>query len=113
MARRPQTDNSTKVRRRFKHENLEVKGGEIRVYFIRDSMGLEWVPFGSGPLYRQSAIDYAAWLARHIEGFRSLLPKGLRGHRIVFGELNCRTYPGQFYPMALPPSKEETVTESG
>ena len=104
MTRKSDTD---KVRDIFNQDNLEVTHGEIRVYFLRDPQGREWVPYGGGPLYRQDAIDQAAWLARHIDKYRLCLPKALRGHRIVFGELNTRTFPGKFYVMTLPPEKQK------
>lgn len=109
MAKRTDTD---KVRDEFGHDNIEVTHGEIRVYYLRDPNGREWVPYGGGPLYRQQAINSAAWLARHIEKYRECLPKALRGHRIVFGELNTRSYPGKFYPQPLPAAESEDTHAS-
>lgn len=115
MARKPLSDTE-RLRKTFdyQYDNMMVAHGEIRVYYIRDPQGREWVPFGGGPLYRQQAIDQAAWLARHVDEFRCLLPRHLRQHRIVFGELSSTVYPAKFYPMALPsktPKKEETPSE--
>jgi hypothetical protein len=99
MARRTDTD---RVRDAFGYDNLEVTHGEIRVYYLRDPRGVEWVPYSGGPLYRKQAIESAAWLARHVEEFRALLPKAIRSSRIVFGELDTRTFPGKFRPQSIP-----------
>ena len=97
-----------KIRKVFDYDIIDVSAPkqQILVYFLRDPQGREWVPYGGGPLYRESAISQAAWLARHIAEFRDLLPKACRDWAIVFGELNCRSYPGKFYPMQLPTKVE-------
>lgn len=66
-----------KIRDTFNHHNiqLDTRARTIQVYWIRDPRGVEWVPYGGGPLYREQAKDSARWLAAHLEEFRSLLPK--------------------------------------
>lgn len=96
-----------KVRDDFGYDNIEVMTSEIRVYYMRDNRGVEWVPANGGPLYRQHAIESAAWLARHVEEYRSLLPKSIRAFPVVFGELNTSMFPGNFYPTRLPAKKAE------
>ena len=87
-----------KLRRKFTHDNVQVNTTleRIEVYFMRDSQGKDWVPYGGGPLYGESARESAAWLAAHITEFRSLLPKIVRDWPIVCGCLETRTYPGVF-----------------
>jgi hypothetical protein len=93
-----------KIRDEFGHDNIDIAHTrrEIRVYYLRDPRGVEWVPAGGGPLYRQQAIESADWLANHLEEFRELLPKSVRDFAIVFGELDCRTYPGTFRATRVP-----------
>ena len=90
-----------RIRKVFDYDTIDVCPArqEIRVYYYRDPRGREWVPYGAGPLYGESAIDQAAWLADHVEKYRDLLPKECRAWKIVYGELSTRTYPGQFYPV--------------
>ncbi len=87
-----------KVRDTFNHDNVQVNTAtqRIEVYWMRDPQGRLWVPYSGGPLYGEQAKDTARWLAKHIEEFRSLLPKKVRDWPIVLGELDCRTFPGTF-----------------
>ena len=90
-----------KVRKVFNSDIIDVcpVKQEIRVYFMRDPHGREWVPFSGGPLYDENAKSWAADKACQIEKFRCLLPKACRDWQIVCGELDARTYPGVFYPI--------------
>lgn len=91
-----------KLRKIFNHDNIEVHGREIHCYYLRNR-GREWVPFGGGPLYGSVAVDHTAWLARHIETYRDLLPKVIRNYRVVFGEFSD----GKFRPLPLPEKQNE------
>ena len=87
-----------KVRDSFNYHNIlvDLKRREIQCHWNRNPQGRIWVPYSGGPLYDEQAKDHARWLAGHITEFRSLLPKDVRDFTIVFGELDCRTFPGDF-----------------
>lgn len=87
-----------KVRDKFGYDTIIVERGEIRVYWMKGADGREWVPYGGGPLYRDSAQSHVRWLARHLHEYRQFLPKSIREYPIVIGELDTRTYPGRFFP---------------
>lgn len=89
-----------KVQNTFDRHHVQVTATEIQVYWMKDPRGVCWVPNGGGPLYGEHAKDTARWLAKHIEEFRSLLPKAIRTFPIVLGELDTRTFPGVFYRAA-------------
>lgn len=98
-----------KVRDIFHHDNIEVVGGEIRVYYMRDPQGREWIPYSGGPLYREQAISHAQWLFHHIQKYRECLPKRLRDYGIVYGELSCSEFPGKFRALPAPPEPVEST----
>lgn len=89
MSDRKLTD---RVREIFDHHYVQVDAHlrQIQVYWLRDPNGREWVPFGGGPLYNESAKEQARWLKGHIEEFRSLLPKAVRDWPVLVGELDHR-----------------------
>lgn len=90
-----------RIRKRFDRDHVQVNATDkrIEVYWMRDPRGKVWIPFAGGPLYAEQAIEAAKWLQSHLEEFRSLLPKQLRDFPIVLGELDTRTFPGDFYPV--------------
>jgi hypothetical protein len=88
-----------KVREIFDRDNVQVnlKDQRIECYWMLDPRGKVWVPYGGGPLYHDQAKDEARWLAKHIEEFRSLLPKAIKDWPIACGELQTSTFPGIFH----------------
>jgi hypothetical protein len=100
-----------KVREEFDSDIIEVCAPrqEIRVYYMHDNRGVDWVPFGGGPLYGESARDWALCKAVQLETYRSLLPKACRDWKVVYGVLETRTFPGVFHPVARPTAKAEVV----
>ena len=98
MAKRTLTDRVQKVFDYTIQANTSKR--RLEVYYLRDSRGRAWVPYGGGPLYDQHAIDQSRWVAEHVEKYRDLLPRDCRNWPIVCGELSTATYPGVFYPVA-------------